>query len=85
MNSVQSEQQSMNFILWEFNSNDDNDRVERHNSRFFIISQCHKLSPACTLQWPWRNHVQDIGHMSCAMCCVPHGTKGPIKFKLHLF
>ena len=43
----------------EFN-NDNNNRIQRRNSRFFftISSQRRELSPTRTLKWPGRNRVQ---------------------------
>ena len=40
-------------------NNDDNNRIQRLNSRFFTISSLrHELSPTRTLKWPERNRVQ---------------------------
>ena len=49
------------------NSNNNNNRIQRRYSRFYIISsQRHELSPTRTLKWPGRNHVQHIGRFSRA-------------------
>ena len=44
---------------YQRNNNNNDNRIERHNSRFLAISSLrHELSPTRTLKWPGRNHVQ---------------------------
>ena len=46
-------------LLIIINNNNNNNRTERRNSRVLTISSLHReLSPARTLKWPGRNHVQ---------------------------
>ena len=52
-----------------------NNRIDRHNSRFFTISSLRrKRSPTHTLKW---QHIQSL---SQATCRVPLGTKGQLSY-----
>ena len=67
--------------------NNNNNRIQRHYSRFFTISSQHReLSPTRTLKWPGRNRVQITCNTSSAYhmqvsCYVPPGTKGQLSIK----
>ena len=54
-------------LLWALYGNDNNNPIERWNSRSFAISSLHReLSPTRTLKWPECNHVQIMCHASGA-------------------
>ena len=74
-------------ILQSYNNNN---RIQRHNSRFFTISSLHhKLSPTPTLKWPGRNCAQIMCntlrtyHMQHVM--LPAMWYKGTEFKSHLF
>ena len=49
------------------NNSNNNNRIQRHNLRFFTISSVHREpSPTRTLKWPGRNHVQTTCNTSSA-------------------
>ena len=49
------------------NDNNNNNHIQRCNSRFFAISSLRReLSPTCTLKWPRRNRVQITCNTSSA-------------------
>ena len=75
-----AEESKVLFSPQVLNSDDDNDRIPRRNSRFFTISSLHlELSQTHTLKWPGSNRVQIIERISSAICRVPRGTPA-IKF-----
>ena len=56
----------MKLVNDHINNNNDN-RIEKHNLRFFTISSLrHELSPAHTFKWPGRSHVQITCNTSSA-------------------
>ena len=58
---------TMCLFTLNINDNDTNNRIQRHNSRYFTISllRC-ELSPTRTLKWPGRNRVQITCNTSSA-------------------
>ena len=55
------------YILFLCNYNNDNNSIQRRNSRFFTIpSLRHEPSPTSTLKWPGHNHVQITCNTSSA-------------------
>ena len=62
-------------------NNNDNDRIQRCNLRFFTLSSLRrKLSPICTLKWPWRNCMQ----ITCNTLSAYHVQHVPPCMKGHL-
>ena len=67
--------------------NNNNDSIEKRNSRFFTISSLRrKLSPTCTLKWPGCNCVQitcntsGAYHVQHVMCHLVRRDSSAIKF-----
>ena len=62
----------------------DDDRTERHNSRFFTVSSLHReLSPICTLKWPRCKCVQITCYILFAQhvpTYVTRGMKGQLSY-----
>ena len=69
------------------NNNNDHNRIERSDSRFFTISsQSRELSPTRTLKWPGRNRVQitcntsSAYHVQPAVCHLVRRDSPAVKF-----
>ena len=69
-------------------NDDDDDRIDRQNSRFFFLvsSLCRELSPTRTLKWPRRNRVQITSstsgghHVEHVACHVVRRDSSAIRF-----
>ena len=74
--------------MWRFYINNNNNRIQRHYSRFSTISsQRRELSPARTLKWPRHNRVQitcntsSVYHVQVS-CYMPLGMKGQLSYQV---
>ena len=70
-----------------YNYNNNTDHIERRNSRFFTISSLYcEVSPARTLKWPGRNHVQitcntsGMHHVRHVLCHMVQRDSSTITF-----
>ena len=67
------------------NDNDNNNRIERHNLRFFyyLLTAWRTVSNTyaqVAQAQSCANHVQHIGHLSCTTYHLPLGTKGQLSY-----